>query len=402
MIIIIVIQLVFFFIAFSKIRGLAKVFPVISGSLKKVYNDDENRYELAAESQMPIVKKTIAQLNKIIQSQHKENEFHSSTLTVEDVFGSLYLSLKTKVSAWIGLHLVVAFSSIIIVFLQLAFREMGTDFFVNTQLADDASLSFLNVLSGFNVFYFFVLLIALVLMSIEYCYWMFKQHQIQEEKTISVAQIDEMFKGKGLGNLKSVLYNFTTSLNDITESLNNTNHQLNLNLNNFNTVIKEQKDVMDNYGLYLNKLQGLKLENVVIDIVELNDRMQSSLKIASEQFPLFGSLSKSLNDLLNRSVMLYGELNKAIDRDAQFGVGIKVFNDTVQHNGHITASLLETMNKVQTHINQVLLVHGPKIQDLDEEFFKYLEKRLSSFKTALQKNDELILSELNKISKQKT
>lgn len=392
------IQIVVAVFVFSRIAHYVNIFGKNGHGAKKMFDEEKQLYQLQVENPSQSMQQTIAKINRMLEMRQK-NQFYVSSFSIEDLINTLADSTQIKVKAYISIHLIVAFAAIYVSLIQLT-PNLWKLINLNTGTDDIINLSLSN--SVYLFICLFVILLTGLIMSIEYSYWYFSQNKINEMKLDLITFIDNEFQDSVMDDIRLVLSKFSEVQKQMNTDLEANNSQLTDNVKSLGKAVFKQAEFIDTYAGYLVELKKIDIENIVIDTAKFHGALEESLKVTEANLPQFGLLTKALNDTLNRTITLYGKLNEAITRDSQFKAGMEVFNDTVKHNGHITAKLLETINKVQTHINQVILTHGPKIEELDNEFFKYLEKRLQTLRMALEKNDELIFDKLNNMLNQET
>lgn len=367
----------------------------MNNTVEKIFDTNTSSNVLKVKTNSSLILNSVNKINSYLISSQK-NKFNNNSLNVESIVNYLNKNISLKVYAHIVFHLVVAFASVFFIYIQFQLQYSST--ILSSSIGSSEYSELLTNLATYNEFYIFVFIEALLLMSVEYFFWIYFQSKMHDDKLSFLTKVDELFIDGRTVSMSKILYDFTAKIEDQNKIMTSNNTFLDENIKGLVASINNQGKVMNEYSIYLKKLESLKVEDVIVNTVKLSNEMKSCLETAAKHFPAFSSLSQHLSDLLNRSISLYEKLNEAISRDDQFKSGIQVYNDATKNNGHITAKLLETMNKVQTHINQVLIVHGPKIEALDKSFFDYLQQRHDLLKQSLQKSDDLFFSRLKELS----
>lgn len=373
----IIIQLVCFGFVLYRIKHYRGVFRSLVNVIQ--VEQKEGAAQLKAVNQSKEIDNTIDKINEIIAAKSK-NKFYTTTLDFDEISGKNIAYLNNRVISLLLLHIALFMLSIIIIAIQLV------DFNVFLSFQAEAT-SFIG-LSSFSSMYLLILIIAFLLMSIEYIYWLSVKNLLEEDRVSFLSYLDNQFQEFGSDNIKQVLSNFSITLEDLNKSLNSNNKVFKENLRSLNNSVETQIKNVDIHSAYLDKLEELNLNDLLIENIKLYPEMKKSMELAAKHYPMFGGLSEALSNTLNKSVVLYQNLNQAIKRDQDFGRNLSEFEYALKHNGHVTAKLMETINGVNTHLNQVVLASGPKVEALDAKFFEYLEKRLHTLRRALEKNDE--------------
>ncbi len=385
---------------FYQVSRMVNIFGEGRFDGEKRFDTNQKAHLLHVSNPPPLMQQAIDKINSILVNRQR-NKFYVSSYTVEDVVDGLATSAAIRVRGFISIHIMVALVSMAVTFGGYAFYNQLTSGLFEFSMEPGSVVALAAHNQNYWFLLFYVFLFTFLLMSIEYIYWLFSRNKINERRMELMSFIDREFQDNMMDDMRLVLSQFSDIQREMNSGLQKNNAQLTENVSKLNKIVEQQTEYIKTYSGYIASLREIKVEDLVVDTVKLQSEINSSLKKAGEYYPQFASLSKTLNETLNRTITLYGQLNDAINRDAQFKTGIEVYNDSVKYNGHITAKLLETLNNVQAHINQVVMTYGPKIEELDKEFFKYMENRLIKLKDALEKNDELMVKHLNEITKSK-
>lgn len=366
------------------IRKQVHIFGNDDHPVSKVRDDTSGLFKLHAHKASAPMQATLGQINDLLLNRQRR-DFYNSTFSIEMLIDQLFDNIRSRVQALISLHVVVAL--------------VGT-FWVVFSLYSDVTLNLLSLQSDEDAFaqlavhiwplltiVLFTSLITGVVMSVEWAYWQWAQHQMNAHRLRLIAFIDQEFQDSATDSLRAVLNRFSEVQRKLNTQWEERGQQLDHQLEETRLALHAQAGFAQDYTSFLKTLKQLDPERRMVDALALAEQLDRSMVLVQQHLPRFADLTAALDRTLNRSTQLYTQLNAAIERDGQFRATMEVYNEGVKHNGHLTTQLLETLQRVQTHLNQVVLTHGPQIEALDKQFFDYLEKRLAQLQRALEHND---------------
>lgn len=378
------------------IRRNAYVFGGGKSDFTKEFDEATGVSCVVARHPTEAMRQTLSEINFLL-AKRQQQKFYSSSFSIPDLVNELFANIRIMVLRLISLHLLAGFVTTLFIFLNLGNSWSLFDF-----VAQEVALTQLASMS--TELYALLLLIVLLtgtIMSVEYVYWLSIRGGMNRKKLALLSFIDIEFQANISDDFQTILTRFIEVQRTMNQQLESNVGKLNDSLTALHLSTQSQAAFATTYREYLETLRSCKIDEVIIDTQKLNKELTTSLQVFEKHLPGIGNMAQVLERTLNQSTQLYKQLNIAIDRDAHFRQGMSEFTDSVRHNGHVTGTLLETLKQVQTHFNQVVQVHAPQIQELDQKFFKYLEDRLQQLQRALELSDQALFKLLAQTYKQK-
>ncbi|MBE7169548.1 MAG: hypothetical protein INR73_03115 [Williamsia sp.] len=320
----------------------------------------------------------VAKANQFLEMDFG-NKLINHTQQIDKIVSQALYQARLSIIANMSWHIVVSF------------------FFIASYYFLEISSSSFSAASYFNDLHVkFAFFLCFSMITIEVFWLLSAMQSTEENKGHFLNFISLKFFNHSQNDLAATLQAMTGAIHAFNDHFQTNTMRLKENLDVLTTTSDSLNALVSHQVEYQQLIQKLNIDEIIIRNGTFYQDVKKSMEEASGDLSQFSNLASMLNATLNRSIVLYKELNRVIERDGRFADGFKEFNQNFKDSGHLTTQLVQSLNQIKTHLDQVVLTHAPKIEELDERFFVYLQKRLDTFKVALQKNDELILQAIDK------